>query len=572
MLIAVAQQKIVPGQPEKNKQAMLAMIRAAIQGGASLVVFPELAVSGLLLGHNRQSATFLAECLAADQALAAAARIPVVYGNLSLDAKGRWQNVVNLAHQGELFPLKSARSASFIPQAYAGFAPAPACRVYQLELAGREWRIGFRLGDWRDGEFDCAPLDLLVDISAQPLLLDGDYRQPLPKQGVYLRVNGCGLQGSGKSNYLLQGGSFAQAADGRLIARAPLFTEGLYFWDLAGENEAAPGLNPDQLLLGGLINGVREFLAAINCGKAVIGLSGGIDSALAACIYTQALGPDNVYLVNLPSRFNSATTKGLAERTAQALGCPYGVLPVEHAANQLAADLVSGALRDKDGQSIALAMDTAIYENVLARDRCRILAGLAAASGGVFTCNGNKAECTVGYATFYGDLAGALAAQADLWKFQVYQAAGALQALYPEAALAETAAVRPSAELSAAQDVDRGLGDPLHYPYHDYLFRGWVEQGLDISDTLRLYVEGGLAEAIGCDPALPGALFKNTAAFCADQEYWWRQYRGIGVAKRLQAPPLLAFSRHPFGEPQTEALLRPWFSAAYLSLKEKALK
>jgi len=571
MAIAIAQLKICPGRPELNRRAMLSMIDAAAARGASLILFPELAISGLLLGNLAQNGVFIDECLAADRAIAAAAPIPVIYGNLAKDAEGRLHNVVNLAHQGEIRRLEAARGASYIPNAYDLFAPASAPQVYLLNMDGGERRVGFRLGDWQGRAFDSPALDLLVDLSAGPLLLDGDGGRPLPAQCAYLRVNGCGLQNSGKTNYLLAGGSFAQNAAGQLTARAPLFEQGLYVWEERGGSAITPLAEPDQLLADGLISGVREFLDAIGCGKAVIGLSGGIDSAVAACVYTRALGPENVYLINMPSRFNSCRTKDLAERLAVALGCPYAVMPVEGPVNQLIGDLAAVAFRDGAGRSSSLSIDSAGRENVLARDRTRILAAAAAAVDGIFACNGNKAECSVGYATFYGDLAGAFAAQADLWKFQVYGAARALQRLYPEAPLAEIAALRPSAELSEAQDVDRGLGDPLHYPYHDYLLRSWVEQGLDISDTLRLYLEGRLESLIGCAPGLTAALFKTEEAFCADLEYWWKMYRGIGVAKRIQAPPLLAFSRHPFGEPQGEAQLGPWFSDAYRRLKQEAL-
>ena len=191
--------------------------------------------------------------------------------------------------------------------------------------------------------------------------------------------------------------------------------------------------------------------------------------------------------------------------------------------------------------------------------------------GGIFTCNGNKAELSVGYATFYGDLAGAFAAQADLWKHQVYRASSYFQTLYPDAPLDEIAAIRPSAELSENHDVTKGLGDPLIYAYHDYLLAYWVERNADIYHALFHYEQGDLESVLGCEPGLCRRNFPTAAAFIEDLERWWRLYQGTAIAKRIQAPPLLALSARPFGEEHPESQGAVYYSNAYRNLKARLL-
>ena len=95
--------------------------------------------------------------------------------------------------------------------------------------------------------------------------------------------------------------------------------------------------------------------------------------------------------------------------------------------------------------------------------------------------------------------------------------------------------------------MDRGLGDPLDYPYHDKLFRAWVEDDFSPDDCRRFFADGSLAARIGYDGD-PAALFPSREAFEADLRRWWSMFRGLSVAKRLQAPPVLAVSRRAFGE------------------------
>ena len=374
--------------------------------------------------------------------------------------------------------------------------------------------------------------------------------------------------------------------------------------------------------------GIRQFLTQTGIKKIVIGASGGIDSALNAALYSTVVAPENIYLVNMPSRYNSDITKDLAYQLAKNIGCHYGVFPIEESVNTTIAQLesqlftkfplktsshvhkharaddaaISNSTTDaicKSQQTTTLLneqthknsdLDTTTFlqlstlakENIQARDRSsRILAGIASAVNGAFTCNGNKTEFTVGYATMYGDLAGFLAVTGDVWKTDVYALARYMnehifkREVIPQGSID----VVPSAELSDAQDVTQGLGDPLQYEYHDCLFRAFVEgtphtlphQRLTPEDILRAYENGTLEHLLGL-PKPISHYFTSAEQCINDLERWWKSFNGLAVAKRIQSPPLFLVSERAFGADLSESQLKPYISRGYEASKSRLLE
>jgi len=306
--------------------------------------------------------------------------------------------------------------------------------------------------------------------------------------------------------------------------------------------------------------------------KVVIGLSGGIDSAVVAALCVEVLGKENVVAVNMPTRFNTATTKGLAKELADNLGIQYLVAPIEDAVN-----LTRKEIGDLTGRKVEGLVD----ENVQARDRSsRVLAGIAAQLGAihktnvVFTNNGNKTELAQGYCTLYGDVDGAVAPIADLYKTQVRALARHLNAklgnVIPEGILT----VKPSAELSDAQNPEKGGGDPFQFEYHDKLLYQMVELRRDPEDILADAVAGKLDKALGL-PAGKTAIgkdgyFPTMTAFIDDLELVWKRLKG-SFFKRVQAPPVLAVSKRAFGYDLREFQGKARFTRRYCELKIEAL-
>jgi len=448
-----------------------------------------------------------------------------------------------------------------------------------------------------DADYSVSPFELLraagpdlyLNISSSPFTLNKNRKRhrlytELARRlnRPLLYVNNVGIQNNGKTVFTFDGASCAYDSRGGRVAIEPPFAEGELTVEVPLEDAAAfgtaaaPREDGIEAVCRALDYGTRKFLSLCGVSRVVVGVSGGIDSAVVAALYRRLLPAEDLLLVNMPSRYNSPTTRGLARQLADNLGAAYAEVSIEEAVALTRRQLDGLAVRPAAGAAARrLALTPFMMENVQARDRsARVLAALAAAWGGVFTCNANKSELTVGYGTLYGDLAGFLANLADLWKTEVYALARYLNAevydrpVIPEGCLTVT----PSAELSPEQNVDEGRGDPLIYAYHDTLFRSWVEwwNRAAPEDILGWYAAGTLARKLGYAGRIED-LFPTAQAFVADLERWWNLYQGLGVAKRIQAPPVLAVKRRAFGFDYRESQLGARYTERYRRLRESLL-
>lgn len=626
--IASAQMEIQPGQPEANTENMLRRIEEAKAAHADIVIFPEMAIPGYLLGDTWEQDAFLRDCEAcAADIIAASHGIAVIFGSVAVDwtkknndGRPRKYNACFIAEEGNLchpeampypFVIKTLlpnyrefddTRHFFSLQKLArelGTTPGNLISPVSLKIHGKRRKIGCLLCEdgWSDN-YETAPMKLLeeydgidfyVNISSSPFTLGKNEKRcrlfsaAAKAAGAPLfYVNNVGLQNNGKTVYTFDGASAVYSAEGRCVAAAPPYEEGLHLIDV-GEIDSLPAVTPEKKpeiaqIYEALSYGVKKFLNSIRMENVVVGASGGIDSAVAAALYTSVLGAENVLLVNMPSRFNSQTTKDLAHTLAQNLGCRYAVVPIEESVHRTVEQIENTPIELLNtGEKKTLAVSPFLTENIQARDRSsRILAALAAAFGGGFSCNANKAETTVGYSTLYGDQAGFLAALADLWKHQVYELARYMnehifkREVVPQA----TIDIVPSAELSDAQNVDEGKGDPLIYPYHDFLFRSFVERWEKATpeDILGWYLNGTLEQQIGCEKGIVKRYFATPKDFIADLERWWNLFSGLAVAKRIQAPPILAVSRRAYGFDHREAQNGAYYTRAYRKMKEALIK
>ncbi|MSR27662.1 MAG: NAD(+) synthase, partial [Planctomycetaceae bacterium] len=177
-----------------------------------------------------------------------------------------------------------------------------------------------------------------------------------------------------------------------------------------------------------------------------------------------------------------------------------------------------------------------------------------------------------GYCTLYGDVGGAVAPLADLYKTQVYELARHLNATYGDPIPAGMLAVKPSAELSADQNPEQGGGDPFQFEYHDRLLYQMIELRRDPEEILADFAAGRLEKALGLAPgkAVVGTFFPDAATFVADLELVWRRFKG-SFFKRVQAPPIVAVSKRAFGFDLREAQIGARFTRGYWVLKEQVL-
>jgi NAD+ synthase (glutamine-hydrolysing) len=339
------------------------------------------------------------------------------------------------------------------------------------------------------------------------------------------------------------------------------------------ENPEISNLKDKEELHAGLIFGIQKFFSNFTNKKVVIGLSGGIDSALSAVLLSQALGSENVYAVNMPTRFNSNTTKDAAYALAKNLGINYAVVPIQSSFDNTVEQLESTVFTrlSPKKQQTEVKLSGLNKENIQARDRgSRVLAGIASALGAVFVNNGNKTETAFGYATLYGDVNGAFCPIADLYKTEVYELARYINegnSFFPETIFH----IPASAELSSEQNVDEGKGDPIIYPYHDKLVRAFVEFRLDPEDILQLLCEGKLEQTLRMEPGALSGYFINVKEFITDLEHKWRLYK-LSIFKRIQAPPIIAVSKRAFGFDLRESQNGVYFTQKYQQLKSSMLE
>ncbi|MBR1761421.1 MAG: NAD(+) synthase [Schwartzia sp.] len=625
--IALAQMRVVPGHPVRNTETMREFIADARKQNADLVIFPEMTIPGYLLGDTWEQTAFLEECEACGEEIIAASKgIAVMFGNVAIDWKKK-NNDGRARKYNAFFTAKDGRliTPEGMPYPFVVKTLLPNYRAFddtrhffslqklarelgastekllspiRLSIRGTAYAVGCLLCEdgWSD-DYELSPMkilgekerpDFFVNISASPFTLGKNAkrhrvfsRRAAEAHAPLLYVNNVGIQNNGKTVYTFDGANAVYDAAGVLRLSGAPYEETTQIFDLETIAGRPPVELPDEPeaapIFRALSYGVRLFLESIGMQRVVVGVSGGIDSAVAAALYAKILPPENLLLVNMPSRYNSETTKTLARRLAENLGCRYVTVPiqssVEHTIQQFETATVENLF---NGTTERLSVSSFTAENIQARDRSsRVLAGLAAAFGGGFTCNANKAETTVGYSTLYGDQSGFLSALADLWKYQVYDLARYLnEAVYKREAIPqETIGIVPSAELSDAQDVDKGQGDPLCYPYHDFLFRAFVErwQKATPQDILAWYAAGTLEKEIGCAPGLVAKIFPTAKEFIDDLERWWNQFSGLAVAKRIQAPPILAVSRRAFGFDHREAQNGPHYTRKYKAMKAELL-
>lgn len=616
------QMDIKPGRPTENSSYMLAQINLAIADNIDLIIFPEMAIPGYLLGDEWERTSFLKECEACNEEICNAADgIIVVFGSVGLDwnkrnedGRVRKYNALFVAENKKFINSVSAPYPFVIKTLLPNYRIFDDSRYfYGLRKLAMELNVPIeqllqpvqtsigKLGcmlceDAWDIDYQISPLtiltnanaDLLINISSSPYTVNKNHKRQrvFPERCIKLKlpliyVNNVGIQNNGKTIFTFDGASCIYDSHGNTVNIDKPFEESELTFDIPLDNEpfGAPiNLEDDDIatIAKSIEYGTKKFMKLCNISRITIGISGGIDSAVAAAIYSLIVAPEDLLLINMPGTYTSHTTRNLALHLATKLGCCYAEIPIEASMNLTIKQVDNLKLISPTGTTQqTLKLSELNIENIQARDRSsRVLAAAASAFGGAFTCNANKAEATIGYTTLYGDLGGFLANIADLWKTEVYQLAEYLnrhifkQEIIPQGSID----IVPSAELSSSQNVDEGQGDPLIYAYHDLLFKSWVERWNRATpeDNLNWYINNQLEKELGYSGNIDD-LFDSPQDFIADLERWWNLYQGMGIAKRIQAPPILAVKRRAFGFDHRESQMGPRYSRTYIELRNKLL-
>ncbi|MCA9323120.1 MAG: NAD+ synthase [Planctomycetes bacterium] len=540
MRIALVQADTTQGDLPGNAERILAACVTARRAGADLAIFPELALAGYCPRDLVYRPSFLAA--AAEQEAWLAARLPeglsVLVGNVAASPSANERRALNTAvllERGRVGPRVAKRllpNYDVFDEA-RWFQPGPS--TAPVMIAGRSigiticedvW-VGEAAGRTDPGTPDygldpAADLvaqgaELVVNLSASPFSDGKPARREFLVQSLAKRLGRpvvlCNLIG-GNDELIFDGHSLVAMADGRTAARALGFDEDLVVWDWDGTRASQSIAPQDEAPLAAiyraLVLGVRDYARKSGFRRALLGLSGGIDSALCAVIAADALGAENVSGVAMPTRYSAEMSEEDAQILARNLGLDFRTIPIEEGFRTMLASLEPHF----DGKPADVT-----EENIQPRLRGLVLMALSNKHGSLLLSTGNKSELAVGYCTLYGDMCGGLAVISDLPKTTVFALARYLNATRGEIIPMRTIERPPSAELRPDQKDSDSLPD---YLILDDILRRSVEELQSLEDIV----------AAGHDENCVRSVLERL---------WRNEY------KRKQMPPGLRVTSKAFG-------------------------
>ena len=500
--VVIAQINPTVGDLKGNAEKIHKYIEKAIKLKANIVIFPELTITGYppqdlvlekkFIESNRQILENLTP-ICKD--------IYAVIGFIDYDGQHRYnaaatlgdKKIIGVTHK-TLLPTYDV----FDEDRY--FTPANSIEPIMLDINGRNIKVGIEICEdlWDDNykkkvtrELVEKGAEIIINLSASPfyvgkrterenLLKTHSRRNHVPV--FYVNMVG------GQDELVFDGFSMAFDSEGKLLAFGKHFEEDFVSVDIDMENQgvgtevAPPKYIKKEETFKALVLGTRDYCKKTGFRKAVIGLSGGIDSSLTASIATEALGKDNILGVSMPSQYSSEHSKEDAELLAKNLGIRYTVVPIEGIFEAFKGVLAKQFKDNAEGVT---------EENLQARIRGTILMALSNKFGHIVFTTGNKTELALGYCTLYGDMAGGLGIISDLSKVQVYELAEYYNSLKDQLIIPKRVLdKKPSAELKKDQY------DPFDYSVVSPLVDEIVENGKNRDELIELGYAQTLVEEI----------------------------------------------------------------------------
>jgi len=437
--IALVQLNPVIGDFEGNCTKINEWSRRAKDKGCSLVIFPELAVSGYPPQDLLERKAFLdASDRAMENLIADLPELDVMFGCLerrnSERGKPLYNSVVVVRGKEVIFRARKQLLPSYdVFDETRYFEPGPTSGIYELQdhkfcvtVCEDVWHHEVKdyenkpVADFFESALEAGiAVDAVINISASPFQRDKErvretvFREICEDHAVpFLYCNQVG----GQDSLLFDGRSLVMNSYGEITAQAQGFKEDMIIIDDLSQAgvKSREGQNPEIGVYDALVMGVRDYAAKCGFSSAVLGLSGGIDSAVTAAIAVDALGSENVLGVALPSPYSSSDSLEDAEKLAANLGCGFEVIPI--------ADLFE-VFKTSLAPLFQETVEDLTEQNLQARIRGNLLMALSNKFNHLLLATGNKSEMAVGYCTLYGDMSGGLAVISDVPKQLVYQLA-----------------------------------------------------------------------------------------------------------------------------------------------------
>jgi NAD+ synthase (glutamine-hydrolysing) len=530
--IMMAQVAPQVGDVAFNTGLVLDAMKRAESVGCDVLVLPELVLTGyppedLLLRSSFMDAVEHA----VSRIVASSGRVVTVFGH-PRRVENELTNSASLVADGKLLGVYDKRALPnygvFDERRY--FTPGTGPEVFSVH----DWRIGVGICEdlWSDTVAEEAAMqarDVLINLNASPFHVDKqlDREALMKKRAIHFAVPVIYVnQVGGQDEVVFDGGSHAVDATGQILTRAPLFEAADVLVDVGKKgdsllsserkSETVPFFpkTPSSIeqIHQALVLGVRDYVRRNGVSQVVIGLSGGIDSAVVAALACEALGSENVLGVLMPSRFSSGHSVDDAETLARNLGMEVVTLPIQNPVVSVE------ALLEAPFEQWGKSEPDVTEENIQARMRGLLLMAISNKTGRMLLSTGNKSEMAVGYATLYGDMAGGFAVLKDVYKTQVYALAKHLNRKR-EVVPQHTIDKPPSAELRPDQKDSDSLPD---YETLDAILQAYIELGQSVASIV---VRG----------------------FDLDEVHSMIRMLHLAEYKRRQAPPGVKITQKAFG-------------------------
>jgi NAD+ synthase (glutamine-hydrolysing) len=502
MKIAIAQLNFIIGDFDGNVSKMIQSVEDAKTQGVDLICFSELATCGYPPRDFLEFEDFIELAEKAVNRLAAAAQgIAIVVGSPSRNPVIEGKDLHNSAFFINDGKVQQVQHKTLLPtydifDEYRYFEPASNWKV--VEFKGKKIALTVCEDIWNIGNenplYTICPMDemkpqgpdFILNLSASPFSYKQSetrihvVRSNVERYGIPMfYVNHAGAQ----TELIFDGGSLVVAPNGNIIDELPYFKECLRVYDLeevtAGKQNEEQPKHKMTLIHDALVLGVKDYFGKLGFKKAILGLSGGIDSAVTAVIATRALGKENIRVVLMPSQFSSDHSIDDAKELAENLGIQYDIIPIK--------SVYESYIELLQPQFKGMPFNIA-EENLQARSRGMILMALSNKFGHIVLNTSNKSEAAVGYGTLYGDMCGGLSVIGDVYKTEVFELARYMNKdgeVIPE----NTITKPPSAELRPNQKDSDSLPD---YDILDQILFQYIEKRQGPQDIIEM----GFDEAI----------------------------------------------------------------------------